>query len=183
MGYQTALDKSWQGLGVLGKTERFTVKFLSDYYDIDINSRKVLSSACNVLAKDYLAILILHYLIKKLEGLPELIGDWISFKELPGGDGYYDAFRKRSLDPIIRKYGRNPKGLSDCLERLPAKVARYGDCAIILDVFENVPVLITVWGQDEEFTAETNMLFDRSIANIFCTEDVAVLSTILAGMV
>lgn len=183
MGYQAALDKSWQDLEILCKTERLTVRFLGDHYDVDIHSRKVLSSACNVPAKDYLAILILHYLIKRLKGLPQLLGEWISFKELPGGDGYYDAFRKRTLEPIIRKYGENPGGLANSLDRLPGKKVQYGDCAVVLDVFENIPVLITISGQDEEFSAQANMLFDRTVANIFCTEDIAVLSTFLAGMV
>lgn len=183
MSYELALNKAWQGLEELSQDKKFSVRLLADEYEIDPGSQKVLSSACNAPAKEFTAILILHYLVQKLKGLPKPLGDWISFKELPGGLGYYDAFRRRSLEPIIRKYGKRPHGLIACLDRLPGKRIQYGDCGIVLDVLEAVPVLITIWGQDEEFSAESNMLFDRTIMQVFCTEDIVVLSGFLANTI
>jgi len=50
------------------------------------------------------------------------------------------------------------------------------DAAITIQAFEGVPVLIEVWAGDDEFGPEANLLFDRSIRKIFCTEDIAVLA-------
>ena len=180
MGYQDAFKKAYDELNTAAKQEKYIVKFLADNYKADLTEKKVLSLSSNAVAPDHLSILILHYLIAKLTGLPKVEDEWISFNQLPGGQGYYAAFRKRALEPIIRKYGSNPPGLLSCLERLPAKKIQYGDCALVLEVFESLPVMIAIWGRDEEFGAEANMLFDRSILKVFTTEDVAVLAGIVA---
>lgn len=183
MGYKAALNKAWKKVEEATQAERGTVKFLADEYKITLDSRNVLSLSRNASAPDHISILVLHYLAQETKELPEVRGEWISFKELPGGQGYFDAFKKRALNPLIRKYGGNPQGLLNCLDRLPAKKIQYGDCGIVIEAFKNVPVLITVYGQDEEFSAEANMLFDRSITEIFCTEDIAVLADIVSRLV
>jgi len=182
MGYKPALNKAWKKVEDVTQAKRDTVKFLADEYEIILDSRNVLSLSCNAPASDHISILVLHYLAQKTKGLPEVRAEWISFKELPGGQGYFDAFKKRALNPLIRKYGGSPQSLLDCLDRLPAKKIQYGDCGVVIEAFENVPVLVTVYGQDEEFSAEANILFDRSITEIFCTEDIAVLADIVSRL-
>lgn len=142
-----------------------------------------MSLSCNVAAKDYTTILILHYLTRKLRGLPILTSEWVSFKELSAIEGYSAAFRERAIEPILKKYGNNPEGVLSALERLPAKRIQQGDVGVVLEAFEGVPVLITLWRQDEEFGPEANMLFDKSISRIFCTEDIVVLAGIIAHQI
>ncbi len=180
MGYEAALEKCWESLAKAGFDSPVSLKFLADEYSIDPRDKSVLSLSCNVPAKDHAKILILHYLAHKLKGLPELSGEWISFKELASGESYYPAFRKRAVDPVIRKYGENPDGLLSALERLPARRGKDGDVGIIVDVFDRVPVQVIIWRGDEEFGPEANMLFDRSISRIFETEDIAVLGGFIA---
>jgi hypothetical protein len=40
-----------------------------------------------------------------------------------------------------------------------------------------------MWRPDEEFGPEANLLFDKSITGIFCTEDIVVLAGIIASEV
>ena len=180
MGYETAINKAWEELAKINPDKELSIKFLADEYSIDQNARKVLSLSCNTPAKDFYAILILHYALKMLEGLPQLSGEWLSFKELSGVEGYSQAFRKRSIEPILRKYGQNPEALLGVLEKLPAKRVDQGDIGIVLEAFQRVPAMITFWRKDEEFGPEANMLFDKSISRIFCTEDIVVLANIIA---
>ncbi len=181
MGYSVALEKAWEDLIKLNPQKTLSLTFLADTYTVNPQDKKVVSLSCNAAAKDFTAILILHYLIQKLKGLPKLSNAWVSFRELSAGEGYYPAFRQRAIAPIIRKYGANHDGILSILERLPAKKVNQGDVGIVLGAFEAVPVLITLWRQDEEFKPEANMLFDESITRIFCTEDIAVLAGIVAG--
>lgn len=58
-----------------------------------------------------------------------------------------------------------------------------GDIGIVLEAFQGVPALITLWRGDEEFGPEVNMLFDKSITQIFCTEDIVVLAGIIASQI
>jgi len=180
MTYEPALNKAWEEIQGLSAEKAFAVKFFSDEYSVDVLARKVLSLSCNVSAKDFVSILLLHYLQQKLKGLPGLIGEWISFKELENGDAYYPAFRKRAIEPIIRKYGSNPQGLFTVLDKGIAKKIDQADAAVAVEAFAGVPILVEIWKGDEEFGPEANMLFDRSIVKIFCTEDVAVLGGFVA---
>ncbi len=180
MGYEAAINKAWQDLAKLSVTEVFSIRFLADEYTLDPRQKSVASLSCNVAAKDFTAILILHYLFQKAKGLPGLTNEWVSFKELSGVEGYYPAFRKRAIEPIIRKYGSHPEGILSALERLPAKRVSQGDIGIVVGAFEGVPALITLWRPDEEFGPEANILFDKSITGIFCIEDIVVLAGIIA---
>jgi hypothetical protein len=183
MGYEVAINKAWDELAKASPDKGLSVKFLADEYAIDVKNRKVFSLSCNTPTKDFYAILILHYALRQLEGLPSVNNEWLSFRELSQVEGYYSAFRKRSIEPILRKYGTNPEALLAALERLPAKRVEQGDIGIVLEAFSKVPVMITLWRQDDEFSPEANMLFDKSIIQIFCTEDIVVLGNIVASQI
>ncbi len=180
MSYEAALSKAWLEIERLSIQKNFVVKFFSDEYSVDVPARKVLSLSCNVPAKDFVSILLLHYLEKQLKGLAGLAGEWISFKELESGEAYYPAFRKRAIDPILRKHGSNPQGLFMVLDKGIGRKIDQADAAVEVEAFAGVPILVEIWKGDEEFGPEANLLFDRSIIKIFCTEDVAVLGGFVA---
>ena len=180
MSYEAAVNKGWEELLSFSPPRNFNVKFLADEYSVDTTTRKVISLSCNISAKDYAVILILHYQLARLKGLPGLRNEWLDFKELSGVQGYEPAFRKRVIEPIIRKYGKMPQGLIEAGGRFSAKKTDKGDIGIIIEVFEGVPVLIVFWKADDEFDPEANVLFDKSISGIFCIEDVIVMAEIIA---
>jgi len=181
MVYDIAINKAWEGLAELNTGRNFSVTFFGDEYSVEPAKKQVLSLACNVPAKDFTAILILHYLAQEIKGLPALAGQWLTFRELAGIEGYEPAFRKRAIEPLISKYGSNPQGLFNVTGRLPAKKVEGADAAVILEAFKGVPALIKIWSQDEEFSSDANIYFDASIVKIFCTEDIVVLAGIIAG--
>ena len=99
MGYKVALEKSWEMLQESGKKN---IRFLNDEYEVDFSKKSVLSLSCNVEAKEYYKILILHYLANEHK-VSNIDNDkWISFKELEGGKEYFSAFRKRIVVPILK---------------------------------------------------------------------------------
>jgi len=181
MGYEVALKKAWGELAGLSSLKNLFVKFLADEYSVDAAAEKILSLSCNAPVKDFVSILILHYLAQRLKGLPKLTSQWLTFRELSGVEGYYDAYHKRALEPVIRKYGKNPDAIKDVLNRLPGQLARGGDISIIIEAFPNVPVLIKLWRQDSEFGPDANLYFDASIKNIFCTEDIVMLAQLVSS--
>ncbi|NQT47135.1 MAG: DUF3786 domain-containing protein [Candidatus Omnitrophica bacterium] len=166
MGYEVAVSKAWAGLEGVAQEKNYSIKFLGDEYAVDLPKRSIFSTSCNVPAKTQFVVLILHYLTQKIKGLPRVKGEWISFKELDGGQAYYSVFKKRVLERIAKKY---EKIQSDDSEK-------------VLDVFEGVPILVRFWKGDDEFGPEANVLFDKSIPDIFCTEDIVVLAECIAGL-
>mgnify|MGYP001558365553 CR=1 FL=1 len=182
MGYEAALIKAWGQLKELSEQENFSVRFLADEYSVDSEKKEIFSLSCNIPAKTHTAILILHYLIKKMQALlpAQAAGKWISFKELEGGEPYYLVLKKRTIDVIVRKHGKNPKGLFEAAKYLRAKKAAVSEYSVVLEPFERAVVLVEVWPGDDEFGPEANILFDETIKDIFCTEDIVVMSEIIA---
>ncbi|MFH0917926.1 MAG: DUF3786 domain-containing protein [Candidatus Omnitrophota bacterium] len=181
MSYEVALKKAWEDLAILKAPNNLSVKFMADEYSLDLTAKSILSLSCNTPAKDFLSILILHYLAQKLKGLPGLSGQWITFRELSGIQGYYDAYHKRSIEPIISKYGSHPDALKNVLGRLPARLSEGGDISIEVEALVNVPLLIKLWKADSEFGPDANIYFDASIKNIFCIEDIVVLAQLVVS--
>jgi len=181
MSYELALKKAWEDLVNQNLPKNLSVKFMGDEYSLDISSRRIFSVSCNTPAKDFLSILILHYLARKLKGLPRQSGRWLTFREFSGIEGYYGAYHQRAIEPLIRKYGKNPDALKDVLSRLPGRLSQGGDVSIIIEAFENVPLLIKLWKADAEFGPDANIYFDASIKDIFCIEDIIVLAQMISS--
>jgi hypothetical protein len=65
-------------------------------------------------------------------------------------------------------------------QRLGGYKADYGDTAITINAFSRVPITIVVWQGDDEFPSRGNVLFDANITDYLPTEDITVLSEIIA---
>ncbi len=179
--YKVALDISWKKLKALTDKSPFEISFMGDSYPLDAGSRSISSLSCNTPAREDLSVLLLHYLLSDLNGIPPLKREWVSFKDVPEGAFYYSAYRKRAIEPIIRKYGESPEAILTTMDKFNARRVQLGDIGIEFNVFEKVPVAISIWRKDEEFDANANILFDANIAEIFPTEDIAVLGGIIAS--
>ncbi|MDD5120264.1 MAG: DUF3786 domain-containing protein [Candidatus Omnitrophica bacterium] len=181
MGYEDALKKAWEDLANQKAPKNLSVRFMADEYSVDVVSRRILSLSCNSAAKDFLAILLLHYLIQEQKGIPKPGRVWLTFREFSGIEGYYDAYYKRSIEPIIRKYGKNPDAFKDVLNRFSGELSDGADVSIIIRPFRDIPILIKLWFADEEFGPDANIYFDASIKNIFCIEDIVVLAQLVSA--
>lgn len=179
MGYEAALKKAWECVKKTSAGDFCEVRFLNKIFSVKLNDETIVDKTDGKKAKDFVSILVLHYLEKKMLGLPGITGKWISFKELPGGQSYYSAFRKSTIEQLVEKFERNPAEFNSLQDKFPCRIAKYGDSGVTVDVFEGVPLLVTLWKGDDEFKTDANILFDESIIRIFCTEDVSVLSRIL----
>jgi len=180
MAYDTALNNSWNKLAEVSNADNHTVAFLADTYDVSTGKRAVLSRSKNASPKDFVTILLLHYLIGSSKNKYAPSGEWVSFKEMESGQFYYPAFYEGAIKPIIKKYGQDPGKLSEALKKFKGKDIGTGDAGIEISVFPDVPVRIVLWKGDEEFEAEATMLFDKNISSIFSTEDIAVLARVIA---
>lgn len=181
MSYAQALEKAWKDIAALTDEKSFSVSFLSDAYTVDLASKRIASTPDNITAKDYVAILLLHYLIKKLTlgELPGRSGEWISFNELEGGEGYYPTFKKRTIDQVLRKYGSRPEALLTTQRSIKVMKAGQGDVSIEIHPFDEITILIKMSKADEEFGPDANILFDKNISQIFCMEDAVVITELL----
>jgi hypothetical protein len=118
-------------------------------------------------------ILILHYFLRAT-GAP-LTGQLITYKELQEGINYYPTFFKRAIEPIVNNFKDRLEKLPETAAALGGKRAEYGDTAVTIPGFPNVPLTIVLWRGDKEFPPEGNILFDSTIGDYLPTEDVTII--------
>lgn len=156
-----------------GSKEIITVEFLNQAYNVTLPDTDVVlvGGGAEVPVSD--KILILHYLT--LAGGTPLSHKPIAFQELPEGASYQRTFSKRSIEPLVKYFGGEPRKLIEVAKRLGGLQADYGDAAVTINGFKMVPVTIVLWGGDEEFPARGNILFDSTIPEYLSTYDITVL--------
>ena len=123
-------------------------------------------------------ILILHY-FTRARGTP-LSGRMITYKELLEGINYYPTFFKRAIQPIVNYFGSQPERVLEIAEKLGGHRVDFGDMAVTINAFSRVPITPVLWKGDEEFAAEGNIMFDSTISDYLPTEDITILSEIIA---
>jgi len=123
-------------------------------------------------------ILILHYL-SQAKGTP-LTNKIISYKELPEGSNYFPTFSKRAIKPILGQFGEEPERLVDVAAKFGGYKVDYGDVAVTINAFPQVPITFVLWQGDEDFPPEGNILFDSTIPDYLSTEDINVLCEAIA---
>src|SRR3989338_3330403 len=176
MPYADALEKGWENLERLSETDVYTVPLLGDTYELNIKDKASFSNSCNAPTKDYVTILLLHYLIGLLKNCYSPSGEWISFKGIEGGDTYYPAYRSSVVKPLLKKYGSRPKDLLNVSERFKTRRIETGDAGIELETFPDVWGRVILWAPDSEFGPEATILYDKNITQIYAMEDITVFS-------
>jgi len=119
-------------------------------------------------------LIILHYIIQA-QGHP-LAGEWISFRQLSGGEVYYPAFDKRSQKPLLRFFAHRGDLLEAAGRALGGMKAPTGDRGTVITALPRVPIVFLLWNGDEELPSDARILFDASVSAYLSTEDVVVLA-------
>lgn len=184
--YSAAEEKAWEDLVHLdarsiAKNSRaefdgrmFELKVLEESVRVDKWERAIIST----LSHDrYFDILVIHYLVGCQAGGPS--GELVLFRQLKGGEAYNDTFHRRVNERLAKEFGDDPSTLVKAGLRLGGTVGSKGSASVNLLLFPKVPVTVIVWSGDREVPAACTVLFDRSIGEIFPTEDVAVAGSFL----
>ena len=116
-------------------------------------------------------VLILHYLTQA-DGRP-VRGEWIAFREIPGAQSYHAAFYNRAMKPLLAGFSESPGLLPEMAAFMAPQAGEGGDASIVVRAFPRVPLMLQVWAGDDDFGAEANVLFDRSVPGYMSSEDAA----------
>jgi len=158
---------------VINSQKLIVIEYLNQSYQVTFPDIEIslVGSDAEIPIKD--KILILHYLTLA-KGVP-IANRLIAFKELPEGANYFPTFSKRSIEPLIDHFGRQPYLLIDAAGKLGGRKVDYGDAAVTISAFSRVPITLVLWRGDEEFPPRGNILFDATICDYLSTYDITVL--------
>ncbi|KIX14555.1 DUF3786 domain-containing protein [Dethiosulfatarculus sandiegensis] len=120
--------------------------------------------------------LILHYL-ETAEDKP-LANEWITYREVPSGEFYWSAFVRRAKQPLVGFFGERPQYLLEMAPKVGGEPIEgvNADAAVVVWAFPKVPILFQLWAGDDEFPADGNVLFDKTVAGFLPTEDIALVA-------
>ncbi|SDF36672.1 protein of unknown function [Methanolobus vulcani] len=176
MTYEIALNKAWDKIAALASSKKYTVKYFTDIYEVRISDRMMLSISSDTPASEDIAILVLHYLTGFLKYGYNPKEEWISFKDIKGGQSYYPAYQENTIKPILEKFKEKTDDLISYLtESLEGRIVKGGDVTVELPTFSDVYIRMVLWHGDDEFAPEVTILFDRELTEIIPSEDIAVL--------
>jgi len=105
----------------------------------------------------------------------------ISYSQLPGGQGYNNAFIRRAVQPIEKIFGSDVQRFWDSAKFLDSERLSFGDCSVKIRALPRVPIVIILYSATSEFPASANMLFDSSASNYLSTEQLAMLGELTAA--
>jgi len=107
---------------------------------------------------------------------------WISYRELPGGAFYHQAFQGYSGDRLARRLGDRPQAFDQAAISLGGTrlsgIAEHGFAFMPLPRIRLAAVL---WPGDDEFPSRASILFDESASHYMTTDGLALLGSGLVG--
>ena len=157
--------------------KKIKVRFLGEEYTVALPEINVFKEEAKNEIPFREKVLILHYLAQA-KGTPPS-GKYITFRELPEGPVYFRTFSKRTIQPLVANFGKDPSRLLDVGRDFGGVPSDLGDTSIIIPAFTRVPVTIVIWKGDEEFPPEGSVLFDANILDYLTTEDVTIVSEVI----
>lgn len=120
-------------------------------------------------------ILALHFLL--YAGPVEPTGQWISFREFPGGQFYWGPFCSRTSNPLVARIGNDLDRLRKSLDRFDWKPLDIPDLSARIQAVAGVDVALIYRRGDDELGPTAELLFDACAKRIFNAEDAAVLAS------
>lgn len=158
--------------------ERIVISFFSEPYTIRFPQMEFFSPGKRTVSLVTRALL-LHYLLKADGTLPT--GNWISYKDIPGGLLYAGVLARRVTEPLAKRFGKSARLFREAGTRLGGESAEVGDVSFILQAFPRVSLQYVLWEADDEFPSSVQLLFDSSVDHYLALEDIVVLGQITTG--
>ena len=111
---------------------------------------------------EYMHLFLLHYLMRALDiSLAEV---WVSEKDIPSGAAFFRGPHTLPTHLVVQAFGNNLEKLAVRCEALGGAPLNMADRAFRFEITPRIPVAVLYWQGDEDFPAESRLLFDRTIS-------------------
>lgn len=126
---------------------------------------------------EFLGVLIAHYLVNAKESA--IKKEWVSGKDILGGPIFFRGMHTIPTHFIAEKYENDFQIFHNVCQQRHGISTNMADAAYSFLIAPRIPVLVQFWNKDDEFMAQCNMLFDKSIADHLALEAIFGLSVVV----
>ena len=104
-------------------------------------------------------------------------GEWVPFKTLKGASPFAPAYQKTVLDVFSRTFAGQTEALAKACGKLDGKKLSHGDIGYQINAFDCMPVRFLFWDADDEFPAQSNILFDKNATDLIHVESIVTIAS------
>ncbi len=176
---QVDFAKTAARIGAQVHGEMLQVKILGKLFGI----RKNGSFSTDLHLIPWVVIPLLHYVLN-CKGV-KVSGQWVSYRELPGGKEKYALFKKQGEDVLRQLADRYAGFFDDVLHMFEGRAVEKqyeADVSVVLQLFPLVPIMICYWKPDEGLASSLYIFFDKSAGDNIGAESAFSLGTGLVQM-
>jgi len=192
-------DKAWEIISTLkpeevcraasvsydAASESYTVTAFGMDFTVSVREKGITSAAAgsDVLLRKlgyFFKLSILWYLVSAKD--IACTGRPVKLQGIKGGDIFTKGSHVLPLEPLAGKYGRDKEGFINKGKSLGGELVNFGDAALRLFPLPRVPVILSLWLEDDEFPARADLLFDSTCDLQIPTDviwSVAMMSTLV----
>lgn len=113
--------------------------------------------------------------------LPEakVKGEFVPFRQVKRAAPFDPAFQRTILAPLAKTFEGRADALDAACRALHGEPVRQGDVGYVIQAFECVPLTVIFWDGDDEFSSQSNILFDADITDFLHEETVVCVAAAL----
>jgi hypothetical protein len=172
-------EKAWEILATLSvddvcraaavsydrETDLYIVKSLGMDFLVAVKDRTISSAApgSDVLLKRlgyFFKLSILWYLVRAKD--IACTGRVVKLQNVRGGEIFTMGSHILPLDKVAQRFGKDKDGFLQKGTGLGGEMVKYGDASVKLYPFPRIPVILTLWLEDQEFPARVDLMFDST---------------------
>lgn len=95
---------------------------------------------------------------------------WVPFRNVRNASPFTSAFTAHVLQPFSETFSGHLENLHHAAQKLGGIVLPQGDAGYQIKAFDCIPVQFFFWDGDDEFRAQSNILFDYSVTDFIHVE-------------
>jgi hypothetical protein len=171
-------DDQLAWLGASSAKGVWRLPVLNDVFVVDSAAGRVTTASGHEVGASW-RILALHYLA--VGSRPEPRPPEITFADLPTARAYAGVYDARVIRRLCRTAGRTAGQFRAAAASLGGRALAAGDSAFDFACFPRAPLRLIWYAADEEFPPTATLLLPGNILELFCEEDVVVLSECLVA--
>jgi hypothetical protein len=166
--------------GAALKDQLLLLSMLFRPYEIDTHTYLV-RRAGGPEVSSFVQALLLTYLQTADGTLPA--GRWMSFRELPNGGFYHQAFQGYTGDRLVKKWGHDLAGFEKACQSLGGSPVDLGSAGFSLEVLPRLKLAAVYWLGDEDLPSRATILFDTCAPHYMVVDGLAILGSHLVDKI